>query len=210
MQPGAEDEPASPGREEVGAADLPVKRTPRSAHRRVESGMTLLIEAQPEEAFVLVNGVVIGRALDVKQRGGYLLPEPGEHRVVLRSPGMREVRLQVDASGARPSPTRVTVRMERARAAELTMDDLPRYQVQESIGFRVTPKSTRVLVDGQLKGPAARLNGRGGRWLKLGRGAHRVSLIAPGHHQVDIAVEVGGGATEKRQVVRLQLPPERP
>jgi len=183
---------------------------PFAFDRKLETGMTLFLDANPEDAFVVIDGFVIGRANEVNRRGGHTLAQPGEHRVVLRSPGMREYRLLVDASGSERGTTRVKVVMERAPASELTLGDLPRYLVREGIGFRINPKTARVVVDGQVRGPAIRFNGRGGHWLSLPRGTHRISLVAPGHTQVDIAVEVGSSATQKRQIVRLNLPPERP
>ena len=183
---------------------------PFSYDKKVETAMTLLIASTPPDAFVVIDGFVIGRANEMNRRGGHTLAQAGEHRVVLRSPGMREYRLLVNASGAAGGKTRVKVQMRRARVSELAIGDLPRYLVREAVGFRVKPRTTRVVMDGTIRGPASQFSGRGGRWLTLPRGVHRVSLIAPGHRQVDIAVEVGGGATEKRQIVRLNLPPEGP
>jgi hypothetical protein len=178
--------------------------------RQVDSGMVVVIDAEPRSAFLVVDGRVIGRADEVVEQGGYTLPSPGPHRVVLRSPGYQEARLLVQAREDGPRPTRVRVALSRAAAGELAIEDLPRHRVREEIGFRVQPRTTRLLVDGELKGPAIQFNGRGGRWLKLPRGLHRVSLVAPGHQQVDLAIEVGGGAIEQREVIRLELPEERP
>ncbi len=183
---------------------------PHAFDRKVHTGMTLLIESTPPGAFLVIDGFVIGRANEVASRGGHTLAEPGEHWVILRSPGMREYRLLVNADAAMTAKTRVKIAMKRALVSELEIGDLPRYLVREAVGFRVKPKSARVVIDGAIRGTAGELSGRGGRWLSLSRGLHRISLIAPGHHQVDIVVEVGGGATEKRQIVHLSLPAERP
>ncbi|HEX6199749.1 MAG TPA: serine/threonine-protein kinase, partial [Thermoanaerobaculia bacterium] len=61
--------------------------------QRLDTGMSVTFQVQPREAFVLLDGTVIGRASDHDPRAGgrpYVLPEPGLYRVKLRSPGMAD------------------------------------------------------------------------------------------------------------------------
>jgi hypothetical protein len=82
--------------------------------------------------------------------------------------------------------------------------------VGKAIGLRVTPADARVLVDGRFVGPASKFaGGRMGRgeWLELPLGMHRVSLVAPGHQRVDLAIDVTSGALEERKRIQVVLPP---
>lgn len=175
--------------------------------RRLETGMTVRFQVQPPDAFVLVDGTVLGRASEVSAAGGYTLPSPGEHLVVVRRPGRRDARLLL---AARPGggTTVVPVRLEYLPAVELALEDLPRYRVREAVAFKVEPKQAQVLVDGVLRGQASDFGGFGRGWLRLERGLYRISLVAPGRRRVDLALEVGSGASEEREKIELVLPPE--
>jgi hypothetical protein len=169
--------------------------------------MTLRFAAAPPDAFVLVDGRVVGKANELSAQGGYTLADPGQHLVVLRKEGRQEARLLVEASAAGGTSTE-PVRLPFADAAAAELGDLQLVRVQEAVGFKVEPKTARVVVDGVDRGAAADFGGLGRGWLKLPQGRHRVSLVAPGHRRVDLAVEVSSGAADERETVRLKLPPE--
>jgi len=131
----------------------------------------------------------------------------------LRSPGLADHHVVLRASAGGASPTRVTARLEAARAAELELGDLPLVRVQEAVGFAVQPPSAQVEVDGRPVGRADRYPGRFARpatWLKLSPGRHRVSFVAPGFLRRDYAVDVSSGAEEARQRIEVRLAPEGP
>jgi hypothetical protein len=169
--------------------------------------MTLRFAADPADAFVLVDGRLVGKASELTAQGGYTLPEPGEHLVVLRKEGREDARLLVRAS-AGGGASNVPVRLPFREAATAELGDLQLVRVQEGVGFKVEPKTARVLVDGVDRGEASDFGGLGRGWLRLPAGRHRVSLVAPGHRRVDLAVEVSSGAAEERDTIRLKLPPE--
>ena len=173
--------------------------------------MSLSFEVMPPDAFVLVDGTVIGRAREygVGRRGGsYALPEPGEHRVTLRRDGMEDYHLRIQADGS-VGESIVRARMQPLAAAEIPFSELEMHRVREAIAFRVEPPTARVLVDDKPVGVAREFAGgrlgRGG-WLELPLGMHRVSFIALGHKRVDLAVDVTSGATESRTRVDVVLP----
>jgi eukaryotic-like serine/threonine-protein kinase len=178
------------------------------------SGLTISFRVLPADAFVLLDGTVIGQASDYNALGGrpYTLPGPGSYVVTLRRNGMKDRSVRLEASAGGPAVTPLVARMVPIPASDLSLSDLDRHQVREAIAFRVEPRDARVLVDGVLRGPAARFGGGLGRggWLELPPGMHRVTLVAPGRRRVDLAVEVTSGASEKRQKIEMTLPPAGP
>jgi eukaryotic-like serine/threonine-protein kinase len=181
-------------------------------HAELSTGMSLVFEVVPPDAFVLVDGTVIGRAAEYgARRGGrgYSLPGPGEHRVTLRRDGMEDYHIRLDASGS-VGATTVRARMKPLAAAEIPFHELEMHRVREAIGLRVDPPNARVLVDDEPVGVARQFaGGRLGRgdWLELPLGMHRVSLIAVGRKRVDLAVDVTSGATDDRKRIDVVLPP---
>ncbi|HSL81638.1 MAG TPA: serine/threonine-protein kinase, partial [Thermoanaerobaculia bacterium] len=76
--------------------------------QRVDTGMSVTFQVQPRDAFVLLDGTVIGRASDHDPRAGgrpFVLPAPGLYRVKLRSPGMADhlILLRAQERGAAPT-----------------------------------------------------------------------------------------------------------
>jgi serine/threonine-protein kinase len=181
-------------------------------HAELSTGMSLVFEVVPPDAFVLVDGTVIGRAAEYgARRGGrgYSLPGPGEHRVTLRRDGMEDYHIRLDASGS-VGATTVRARMKPLAAAEIPFHELEMHRVREAIALRVDPPNARVLVDDKPVGVARQFaGGRLGRgeWLELPLGMHRVSLIAVGRKRVDLAVDVTSGATDDRKRIDVVLPP---
>ena len=176
---------------------------------RLDTGTTLTFDVTPPDAFVLVDGTVIGRAAEYGQRRGrsYELPSAGRHRVTLRRDGMRDYHLQVDASGGATSVVRA--RMTPLSAREIPFHELEQHRVREAIALRVDPPTARVLVDGEPKGRARQYAGgrfRRGGWLELPLGQHRITLMAPGRKRVDLAVDVTSGAREDRKRIEVTMP----
>lgn len=201
------DEPAPGPTPEAAPSGPPVRA-------ELNTSLRVHFDVLPPDAFVLVDGTVIGRAAEFSSRSGrsHTLPGPGAHHVTLRRDGMEDVHLALDADPARPGVTPVRARMNRLAAAETPLHELETYRVREGVALRVQPPSTRVLVDGELKGPASRYSGGGGpfrrgRILELPLGVHRVTLMAPGRRRVDFAVDVTAGASRDHQRVELTLPP---
>ena len=180
-----------------------------AADRRMQTGIELAFRVTPPDAYVLVNGTVIGQAQaysGLKGKPTYQLPGPGEHLIKLRKPGMRELKIGVTAAGAGTTP--VVARLEAMPTEQVETADLQSYRVREAVGFRVQPESAQVLVDGSPVGTAAQYAGRMGRpdsWLELSPGRHRVTLAAPGFRSRDIAVEVTGGAERERERIEVRL-----
>ena len=185
----------------------------------IESGLSVAFRVEPAQAFVLVDGTVIGRAAELDPAAGgsaYRLPGAGQYLVKLRAPGMEDHQVLLRASAAGPSTTTVSARLQPAPVDELALGDLELYRVSEAIGFEVLPPiaraKARVLVDGRPVGRAAQFPGRfarGNTWLRLDPGRHRVSVVAPGFGRRDVAVDVSSGATERRQRIEITLRPER-
>jgi serine/threonine-protein kinase len=194
------EEPAEPARRDSGFG---------TADRRMQTGIELAFRVTPPDAYVLVNGTVIGQAQaysGLKGKPTYQLPGPGEHLIKLRKAGMRELRIGVTAAGAGTTP--VVARLEPMPTEQVETVDLQSVRVREAVGFRVQPESARVLVDGSPVGTAAQFAGRMGRpdsWLELSPGLHRVTLAAPGFRSREIAVEVTGGAERERERIEVRL-----
>ncbi len=184
-------------------ADEPVEERPRpSADRALDTGMVIRMQVEPEDAFVLVDRRLIGRASELK--GGYTLPDPGEHLLVVRKEGMQDARVLLRASTSLGA-TQVPIRLRHLAGDRAADSDLAIVRVAEGVGFKVDPKTARVLVDGSDRGTASQYGGFG-RWLKLPQGRHRISLTAPGFQQVDFLVEVAPGTDEDHHRFQVQLP----
>lgn len=209
--PSTPDEPA-PSPE---PADREPER-PRSAagsvDRVVQSGLALEFRVMPPAAHVLVDGTVIGTALEWsggRKNKTYTLPDAGEYEIKIRAPGLREVKLRVEASETR-GVTPIFANLKPLAAATADSSDLRTIQVREGIGFRVDPPVARILVDGQPVGQARDYVGRPLQprtWLRLPAGRHRVSVVAPGHEQQDFVVEVTAGAVKERDHIAVDLSP---
>lgn len=211
VAPGSALDPAPPAAERPGGGSTRTDDGP-SPDARLASSMSLRFEIVPPDAFVLVNGTVIGRAADYGRRGNgsYDLPSTGRHRITLRRDGMEDYHVLVDASTSRSGTTPVRARMQPLAAAEVPFHELERHRVREAIALRVDPPTARVLVDDEPAGVARQYGGgrlRRGGWLELPLGMHRVSLIAPGRKRVDLAVDVTSGAEQVRKRIDITLPP---
>ena len=175
------------------------------------SGLGLAFRVVPDDAFVLVDGTVIGRAREWGPgERVYQLPGAGSYDVTLRKGGMRDRRIRVVAAADGPAVTAVAARLEPLPIDEVEAGDLEVHRVREAVAFNVDVPGAQVLVDGRRVGPAARFSGGLGprRWLELPRGLHRVSVVAPGRQRVDLAVEVTPGAVERRKRITVFLPAE--
>ena len=184
-----------------------------TADQVIHSGLELAFRVNPPDAFVLLDGAVIGRAAEWSgQKGGrsFTLPGSGSHVVKIKKPGMRDYRIAIEASDTRGT-TPVVVNLQPLPAAQVETVDLQTVQVREAIALRVRPEvNAVVLVDGTAAGPVKRFAGRFGHadeWLSLSPGMHRVTLVAPGYGRRDLAVEVSSGADKARQRIDIALSP---
>ncbi|MBV8200685.1 MAG: serine/threonine protein kinase, partial [Acidobacteria bacterium] len=119
----------------LGAAPAP------SADRVMRSGLELAFRVNPPDAFVLLDGAVIGRAEEWSgQKGGrsFTLPGAGTHLVKIKRAGMKDYRISVEASDAR-GITPVTVNLQPLPAAQIETSDLQTVRVREAIALRVQP-----------------------------------------------------------------------
>jgi hypothetical protein len=182
--------------------------------RSIGSNLSVAFRVTPPDAFVLVDGRVIGRAGEysgLKEGRTYTFAEPGPHLVKLRRDGMHEMTIAVEASATRGTTT-IAASLKPLPAAEVPTGDLRTVQVREAIAFRLDPpaamRNAVVLVDGREVGPVRAYAGRLGRpqdWLRLDPGRYRISVVAPGFLRRDLALEVTPGAAEDRQRVPIVL-----
>lgn len=194
----------------------PASREPKlpPVNQTLATGLDLVFRVQPDDAFFLLDGRLIGRVREYNGTDGaqgFRLPDPGNYLLVLRKGGYEDYRMLIQANGSASGTSAVAARLKVIPAAEVPLGDLPLYRVSEAVAFRVRPAVARLLVDGQLMGPAVKFSGRIGRaseWLRLERGIHRITLVAPGHRRVDLAVDFTAGAQEERQRITLELPPD--
>jgi hypothetical protein len=200
---------AAPEREGAAAAAASAP----AADRVIRSGLELAFRVNPPDAFVLLDGAVIGRAEDWSgQRGGrsFTLPGTGSHQVKIKKAGMRDYRIAIEA-GDTGGTTAVVVNLQPLPAAQIDTADLQAVRVREAIALRISPEvNAVVLVDGVSVGPVQKFAGRFGHsdeWLTLSNGTHRVTLIAPGYARRDLAVEVNPGADKARQKIDIPLSP---
>ncbi|MCB1057202.1 MAG: protein kinase [Acidobacteria bacterium] len=194
----------------------PTGRPPRlpPVDQTLTTGLDLVFRVQPDDAFFLLDGRLIGRVSEytgAEGSQGFRLPDPGRYVVVLRKGGYEDYRMRIVAEPDTRGATALVARLKAIPASEVPLGDLPVYRVSEAVAFRVRPVAAVLLVDGEPRGPAVKFSGRIGRaseWLRLERGIHRISFVAPGHKRVDIAVDFTAGASEERQRVTLELPPD--
>jgi tRNA A-37 threonylcarbamoyl transferase component Bud32 len=180
------------------------------ADQYLRTNLELAFRITPPDAFVLLDGAVIGQAQEwsgLKGKRPFTLPGPGPHVIKLKKSGMRDYRIAVEATATRGT-TPVVVRLQPLPAADVETPDLDKVQVREAVAFNVKPDAAMVLVDGQAVGQAKRFGGgfgHSGAWLPLPPGTHRITLIAPGYRRHDVAVEVTGGADKARQRIDVTL-----
>jgi serine/threonine protein kinase len=176
--------------------------------QQMKTGLNLVFRITPPDAFILVDGTVIGRADEWSGQKGtrpYTLAEAGEHTIKIKKPGMRDYRITIDAGESGTTP--VTARLQALPTHEVSTSDLQSYHVRKAIGFKGAPEGAEVLIDGNPSGQAKRFScgvfGRGG--LDLAPGTHRVTVSAPGYAQRDLKVEVDDEAGSNCQAVDLNL-----
>jgi hypothetical protein len=205
--PEVKDEP------EPAPADREPERPRPVVDRVVQSGLALEFRVVPPDARVLVDGTVIGTALEWsggKRNRTYTLPGVGEYEVKIRGQGLREVKLLVQASET-GGVTPIYANLKGLAAANADASDLRTVQVREAVAFRVAPQvAAAILVDGQPAGLAREYAGRPltpRTWLKLPAGRHRVSVVARGYQRQDILVEVTPGAVKERDHIAVTLSP---
>jgi eukaryotic-like serine/threonine-protein kinase len=181
-----------------------------AADRQLKTGLTLRFQVTPPDAFILVDGTVIGEAQEWSGQKGtrpYTLAEPGEHLIKIKKPGMRDYLIAVEASEG-GGATQVVAHLQSKAASDVATADLQSYRVRRGIGLRVQPETAEVLVDGRPVGPVRRFAGRflgRGEWLQLSPGTHRVTVTAPGYERRDLAVEVNEGADRETQRIDVRL-----
>ena len=204
--------PAPAPEERAEREEEPVHRGGGAIDQRLQTGLDLVFRPNPPDAFVLVDGTPIGRATEWSgQKGGrtFSLSGPGEHRIKLRSQGMKDFVILVQAGETR-GVTPILSRLAPLPAAQADASDLKVYRVREAVGFKVEPAGATVLVDGQTAGPAKSFGGRFAQpstWLKLPPGRHRIGLTAPGMARQDFIVEVFEGAEKDHERIEATLQP---
>jgi serine/threonine protein kinase len=198
----ARPEPAAPAAEE---ADEP------KADQTLRSTMEVSFHVTPPDAHVLVEGRVIGEAQDWSGQKGartYTFPGVGTYLVKIRKPGMKELRIAVEAGAGGVSA--INAHLVPLAAAEVDATDLQTLRVREGISFDVRPALTEVEVDGQPMGAARRFAGgflRPKEILLLPAGKHRISLVLRGYRRKDFLVEVSETADKARDRIEWVLTP---
>ncbi|HEY4592760.1 MAG TPA: hypothetical protein VIJ61_10165, partial [Thermoanaerobaculia bacterium] len=208
----AASEPAAPA-----PAPAPAPREPEpeaapetpAADQTIRTGLQVGFRIIPPDAYVLVEGKVIGQAQDwsgLKGARPYAFPGPGTYMVKIKKDGMREMLIAVEA-GAGGAST-ISARLRPRAAADIEASDLEIVRVREGISLNVRPGNAEVLVDGQSAGEARRYAGgllRPREILVLPPGKHRLSFVAPGYARKDILVEVTETADKQRQRINVDL-----
>jgi outer membrane biosynthesis protein TonB len=199
------------------AAPAPAPREPEpeeapeapAADQTMRTGLKVSFQVTPPDAFVLVDGIVLGRAEELSGQKGartYSFPYAGTHLVKIRKEGMKELRIAVEA-GAGGSST-ISAHLKPMAAADIDASDLETFRVREGVALNVRPRNARVLVDGRPMGEAWRYAGgllHPREILRLDPGKHRLSFVAPGYAQKDVVVEVTEAADKQRQRVEVDL-----
>jgi tRNA A-37 threonylcarbamoyl transferase component Bud32 len=198
---------------EDSAAAAPVPAMP-AADRVLSSSLELAFQVNPPDAYVLLDGGVIGKAEEWSGKRGnraFTLPGAGPHQIKIKKSGMKDYRINVEASATR-GVTPVVVTLQPLPTAQVETTDLRTVQVRQAVALHVQPDvNTLVLVDGTAAGQAKRYAGRFGHsdeWLQLPPGTHRITLVAPGYRRTDLAVDVTPGAEKERQKVDVTLVPD--
>ena len=196
--------PAAPEEEED---DEPAAPAPGA----IATGLALAFRVAPSDAFVLVDGRVIGKAEEWsggKRGRSYLLPGPGRYEIKIKKDGLGERRMTVEAS-ATGGVTPILATLNPLPAADVPSADIPVIRVSEAVAFRIQPAAplAQIVVDGQSAGPAKQFGGGlRGDWLTLPEGRHRVSVVAPGRRR-DFIVEVFPGSQKARERITVNLLP---
>ena len=203
--------PAGPAARPPESAPEPAAPEPArqpEASQQMKTGSNLVFRVTPPDAFILVDGTVIGRADEWSGQKGsrpYTLAEAGEHTIKIKRPGMKDYRIAIDSGEG--GTTQITARLQALPTHEVSTSDLQSYHVRKAIGFKGAPEGAEVLVDGNPSGQARRFScgvfGRGG--LDLAPGTHRVTVSAPGYAQRDLKVEVDDEASSNCQAVDLNM-----
>jgi serine/threonine-protein kinase len=205
--------PAPPSDDRADADDRderPSRSSPGPADQVLQTGLQLVFRTTPPDAFVLVDGTNIGKASEYSGQKGtrpYTLSDPGEHLIKLRSEGLREHRILVQASET-AGVTPILTRLRPLAAAQADASDLKTYRVREGVAFKVDVPNAQIIVDGQPAGPAASFPGRlmsPKSWLKLPVGRHRIGVVAPGKDRQDFLVEVSEGADKDKDRIEVSL-----
>jgi serine/threonine-protein kinase len=198
----ARPEPAAPAAEE---AEEP------KADQTLRSTMEVSFHVTPPDAHVLVEGRVIGEAQDWSGQKGartYTFPSVGSYLIKIRKPGMKELRIAVEAGAGGVSA--INAHLVPLAAAEVDATDLQTLRVREGVSFDVRPALTEVEVDGQPMGVARRFAGgflRPKEILLLPAGKHRISLVLRGYRRKDFLVEVSETADKARDRIQWVLTP---
>ena len=177
----------------------------------VPTGLAVTFRPTPADAFVLVDGTPIGKATEWNGlKGGRTFSlSPGEHQVKIRSEGLKEAHILLQA-GETAGVTPIFARLRPLAAATADASDLKTYRVSEAIAFRVDAARAEIFVDGQPAGPASSFGGRFAQpktWLRLPPGRHRVGVAAPGMARQDFLVEVSAGAGKDKERIEVNLQP---
>jgi serine/threonine protein kinase len=181
-----------------------------AADRNLRTGLDVAFRVTPPDAYVLVEGRVIGTAQEWSgQKGGrpYSFPGPGTYLVKIKKDGMNDLRIAVEANAA-GGITPIFAQLRQRPAEQVDSSDLRTFRVRSAIAFRVRPPLATVLVDGQPVGPARSFSGgflHSREWLELPAGRHRVSLVAPGFRRQDLLVEVTPTAESDRERIEVVL-----
>jgi hypothetical protein len=206
-------QPAAQEREAPAAGGGAAAAAAPGVDRVIRSGLELAFRVNPPDAYVVLDGGVIGRAEEWSgQKGGraFTLPGTGSHVVKIKRAGMKDYRITVEATDAR-GVTPVMVNLQPLPAAQIETSDLQTIRVREAIALRVQPDvNAVVLVDGTAAGPVKKFAGRfghGEEWLSLPVGTHRITVVAPGYARRDLAVDVTPGADKARQKIDVALSP---
>jgi serine/threonine-protein kinase len=207
--------PASPAPREPEASREPEPEEPApeapAADQSLRSGLEVAFHVNPPDAYVLVEGRVIGQAQQWSgQRGArtYTFPGAGSYLVKIRKPGMKERRIAVEAGAGGSSV--IAANLQALPAADVDASDLQAIRVRTGVFFNVRPAMAQVEVDGERVGPARRFSGgflRPKEMLMLSTGKHRISLVMPGFQRKDILVEVTETADKERERIDAVLTP---
>jgi hypothetical protein len=180
------------------------------ADRNLQTGLAVAFRITPPDAFVLVDGKVLGYSYDwsgLKGSRTYTFPGPGTYLVKIRKDGMNELKIAVEASAA-GGTTPIFASLRQRAAEQVDARDLQTVRVRQAVAFRGVPPMAAVMVDGQSVGLARRFGGgfmHPKEWLELPPGKHRISIVAPGHRRQDILVDVSPTAEKDRERIDVVL-----